>query len=54
MRGVVVSHHLQPRELWPSRLLCPWNFPGRNTGVGCHSLFQGFFPTQGWNLSLLN
>ena len=27
----------------------PWNFPGENTGVGCHSLFQGIFPTQGWD-----
>ena len=24
--------------------------PGKNTGVGCHALFQGIFPTQGWNL----
>ena len=30
----------------PSRLLCPWNFPGKNIGVGSHSLFQGIFPTQ--------
>ena len=28
-------------------------FPGKNTGVGCHFLFQGIFPTQGWNLRLL-
>ena len=33
-----------PRQ--PTRLLCPWNFPGKNTGVGCHFLFQGIFPTQ--------
>ena len=37
----------------PPRLLCPWNFPGKNTGVGCHFLLQGFFPPQGWNLSVL-
>ena len=30
-------------------LLCPWNSPGRNTGVGCHALFHGIFPTQGSN-----
>ena len=30
-----------------TRLLCPWNFPGKNTGVGCHFLFLGVFPTQG-------
>ena len=28
-------------------LLCPWNSPGKNTGVGCHALLQGIFPTQG-------
>ena len=38
----------------PARLLCPWDFPGKNTGVGCHSLLQGIFPTQGWNLRLLH
>ena len=32
--------------------LCPWNSPGKNTGVGCHSL-QGVFPTQGLNQWLL-
>ena len=32
--------------------LCPWNFPGKNTGVCCHSLLQGIFPTQGSNLGL--
>ena len=38
----------------PARLLCPWDFPGKNTGVGCHSLLQGIFPTQGSNLRLLH
>ena len=33
----------------PARLLCPWDFPGQNTGVGCHSLLQGILPTQGSN-----
>ena len=28
---------LQPHGLQPTRLLCPWDFPGKNTGVGCHS-----------------
>ena len=32
-----------------SRLLCPWDSPGRNTGVGCHFLLQGIFWTQEWN-----
>ena len=35
------------------RLLCPWNFPSRNTGLGCHFLLQGIFPTQGLNPGLL-
>ena len=45
---------LRPHGLQPIRLLCPWNSPGRNTGVGCHSLLQGIFPTQGQNLGLLH
>ena len=32
-----------------SRLLCPWDSPGKNAGVGCHALFKGIFPTQGMN-----
>ena len=32
------------------RLLCPWDFPGKNTGMGHHFLLQGIFPTQGSNL----
>ena len=31
-----------------ARLLCPWGFSGKNTGVGCHFLSQGIFLTQGW------
>ena len=38
---------LQPRGLWPARLLCPWDFPGKNSGGGYHFLLQGTFPTQG-------
>ena len=34
--------------------LCPLHSPGKNTGVGCHSLFQGIFPTQGSNLGFLH
>ena len=36
---------LQPHGLSPTTLLCPWNFPGKNTGVSCHSLLQGIFLT---------
>ena len=38
---------LWPRGLEPARLLCLWNSPGQNTGVGSCSLLQGIFPTQG-------
>ena len=38
---------LQAYGLQPSRLLCPWDSPGKSTGVGCHALLQGIFPTQG-------
>ena len=34
--------------------LCPWDSLGKNTGVGCHFLLQGIFPTQGSNLGLLH
>ena len=37
-RRSVVSSSLWPCGLQPARLLCPWNFPGKNTGVGCHFL----------------
>ena len=40
--------------LGTSRLLCLWNSPGKNTGVGSHSLLQGIFPAQGLNLGLLH
>ena len=42
----VVSNSLRPHGLWPARLLCPRDSPGKNTGVGCHFLLQGIFPTQ--------
>ena len=37
----------------PARLLCPWDSPGKSTGVGCHFLLQGIFPTQESNPGLL-
>ena len=46
---LVLSDSLRPPGLQPARLLCPWDSPGKNTGVGCHVLLQGIFPTQGWN-----
>ena len=38
---------------WTARLLCPWNFPGRNTEAGYHFLLEGIFPTQELILHLL-
>ena len=50
----VVVHSLGSHGLSPTRLLCPWDSPGKDTGVGCHSLLQGIFPTQGSKLHLLH
>ena len=51
-----------PMDYSPTRLLCPWNSPGKNTGVGCHSFLQGkiqeematHFLLQGLNPGLLH
>ena len=56
---VCVSHSvmydsLRPHGLYPTRLLCPWISPGKNTRGGCHSLLQGIFPIQGSNQGLLH
>ena len=50
----VMSNSLQPHGLWPTRLLCLWGYPGKNTGVDCHSLLQRTFPIQGLNPGLLH
>ena len=42
----------QPLGLQPGRLLCPWDSPGRNTGVGRHALLKGIFQNQGSNSDL--
>ena len=44
---------LRPHRLQPTRLIGPWDFPGKNTGVGFHFLLSQIFPTQGSNLCLL-
>ena len=49
----VVSNSLRSHGLKPTRLLCPWNSPGKNIGMGCHSLLQGILLTQGPNPGLL-
>jgi hypothetical protein len=48
----MVSESLQCYGLQPTRLLCPGDFPGNSTRVGCHFLW--IFPTQGLNLHLLH
>ena len=52
--GAQLCLTLPSHGLKPTRLLCPWDFPGKNTGVGCHFLLQVIFPTQGQNPHLLS
>ena len=47
----VVSDPFLPHGL--NRLFCPWDSPGKNTGLGSHFLLQGIFLTQGLNPRLL-
>ena len=44
---------MSPHRQQPTRLLCPWDSPGKKTGVGCYFLLQGIFLTQGQNQCLL-
>ena len=44
-----VYDSLRPHGWQTARLLCPSDFPGKSTGVGCHFLLQGIFPPQGLN-----
>ena len=50
----VMSNSLRPHGLEPTKLLCPWDFPGNSTGVDCPFLLQRIFPTQGSNPGLLH
>ena len=50
----VASNSLWPHGLLPTRLFCPWDFPGKNTDTGDHFLLQGIFPIQGLNPCLLH
>ena len=43
-----------PHGLQSARLLCPWDFPGKNTGAGCHILLQGSTPPRDRTLYLLH
>ena len=51
--GLVMSDSLCPHGLQPTRLLCPWHFPGSNIGAVCHFQLQVIFPVQGSNPRLL-
>ena len=44
-----MSDAFGPHGLESAMLLCPWDFPDKNTGMGCHSLLQRIFPIQGLN-----
>ena len=44
---------LRPYRLQATRLFCPWDSPGKNTGVGCHALLQGTILAQRLNPHLL-
>ena len=50
----IMSNSLWPHGLYPTRLLCLWNFSSKNTRAYCHFLLQGIFPTQGWNPCLMS
>ena len=52
--ALVVSESLRPCGLEPTRLLCPWDSLGKNTGVGCHVLLQGMSPAQESTWGLLH
>ena len=51
--SLIMSDSLQTHGLQPARLLCPWDSPGKNTGVGCQALLQGIFLTQRLNPGFL-
>ena len=54
-RAVCAHSHptlCDPMNYSPAGSPSPWDFPGKNTGVGCHFLLQGIFPTQGSILCL--
>ena len=38
----LMSDSSRPHGLQPTRLLCPWDFPGESTGVGCHSYLENY------------
>ena len=53
-QSLCVSDSSQPHGLQPAIFLCPWDSPGKNTGVRSHFLLQRIFPTQGSNTRLMH
>ena len=49
----VMSNSFPPHGVQTTRLLCSWDSPGKNIGVGCHAFLQGIFPNQESNQGLL-
>ena len=49
----MLTHSVISYGLYPTRLLCAWDSPSKNTRVGCHFLLLGIFQTQGSNPSVL-
>ena len=54
VNGSACSCTCNPMDCGPPGSSVPGTSPNNNTGVGCHFLLQGIFPTQGWNLRLLH
>ena len=54
LRATQLYLTLWPYGRQPTRLLCPWDSPGKKTGVDYHAVLQGIFPTQGLNPHLLS
>ena len=55
LKEVTIIFTSEVKSLNPVRLfVTPWDSPGKSTGVGCHFLLQGIFPTQGSNPGLLH
>ena len=54
LRCSAMSKFLWAHGLRPAIFFCPWDFPGKSTGVGCHAYLQGTFATQETKLRLLS
>ena len=52
LKVLVASNSVTPQAVQSARLLCPWNSPGENTGMGYQTLLRGIFSTQESKLGL--